>query len=107
MDFFSIIGSFVIGLVIGVQVATERRKHETMPQGRFCAYWDKEWKVVKPGKLFQSLDPQDTHANVCAYNPETKETRSLPITIPRGRVRFYTDKGENVNEANWESIHKS
>lgn len=106
MDIFAIIGSFVIGLVIGHRVAVEKRNSETMPQGRFCAYWDKEWAVVKPGMLFQSLDPQDTHANVCTYNMETKEMRSLPITIPRGRVRFYTNTGEVINEANWESIRK-
>lgn len=107
MDIFTIIGSFVIGLAVGHQFATERRKQETMPQGRFCAYWDKDWKTVKPGRLFQSFDPQDTHVNVCAYNPETQEFRSLPITIPRGRVRFYTGTGENINESNWQCIHKS
>lgn len=90
----------LFGFGLGFVYAREKFTDHTTPAGTLLVYTTSK-NEMKLGRLAQDLGEKDKLAIVDAVNDNDK---FLSFVINREKVRFYTNNGERINEANWETL---
>ena len=87
---------------VGLGYVYSREKHRVLftGAGRLLVYTTSK-NETKLGRLAQKLYEDDKLVIVDAVNDNDK---FLSFVISREKVRFYTNDGHVINEANWETL---
>jgi hypothetical protein len=95
---------FAFGITGGVVLERMKKHADKYDKDTLAAYRNDKGSLLLV-RLAQAMDIGEDYAvvNACIDNRDP-DVHRLPFVVNADKLRFYTNKGEKINEANWKEL---
>lgn len=96
--------TFAFGLAAGVTIERMKKHSDQYDRDTLAAYTNDKGSLLLV-RLVQAMDIGEDYAVVTAcLDARDPDVHRLPFVVKADKLRFYTNKGDKINEANWKEL---